>query len=41
METKHRTIIQAAVLLVLLVCVVAFKGAPEPPATTAQVANSE
>jgi hypothetical protein len=41
METKYRTIIQAAVLLVLLVCVVAFKGAPESSTATAQVANSE
>jgi hypothetical protein len=41
METKYRTIIQAAVLLVLLVCVVAFTAAPESSSATAQVANSE
>jgi hypothetical protein len=39
METKHRTLIQAAVLLILLVCVVANndkRAAPEK--ATAQVA---
>lgn len=41
-ETKHRTLIQAAVLLVLLVIAVATnKDKPVSSQATAQVANSE
>lgn len=42
METKHRTLIQASVLFILLVCAVASNGSQEKPAQVAeQVAATE
>ncbi len=42
METKHRTLIQAAVLLILLVCVAASNGSPsKQEKATAAVAAQE
>lgn len=42
MEPKYRTIIQAAVLLILLVCVAASNGSqPKQEKVTAQVAAQE
>ncbi len=37
METKHRTLIQASVLLILLVCAAMTNGSSEPSQATAQV----
>ena len=42
METKHRTLIQASVLFILLVCAVASNRTQEKPAQVAeQVAATE
>jgi outer membrane biogenesis lipoprotein LolB len=42
METKHRTLLQASVLLILLVCAVASNRTQEKPAQVAeQVAATE
>ncbi len=42
MEPKYRTLIQAAVMIILLVCVAASNGSsPKQENVTAQVATSE
>ena len=41
METKYRTLLQAAVMLIVLICAVVTNDKPAPDKATAQVANSE